>query len=95
MFVDDAADSLILALRKYDSHTPLNIGTGKTYTIKNVARRLIKYIDPKIKIRWKKNIETGIKIKNFNIRRAKKMIGFNPKVSLDEGLIKTIEWYKK
>ena len=46
-------------------------------------------------IRWKKNIETGIKVKNFNIRRAKKMIGFNPKVSLDEGLIKTIEWYKK
>jgi GDP-L-fucose synthase len=95
LFVDDAADSLILALRKYDSHTPLNIGTGKTYSIKSVAKRLIKYIDPKIKIRWKKNIETGIKVKNFNIRRAKKMIGFNPKVSLDEGLIKTIEWYKK
>lgn len=95
LFVDDAADALILALRKYDSDTPLNIGTGKTYSIKSVARRLIKYIDPKIKIRWKKNVETGTKLKKFNVKRAKKKIGFSPKVSLNEGLIKTIEWYKK
>ena len=39
--------------------------------------------------------ETGIKIKKFNINRAKKLIGYKPTTSLDEGLKKTIKWFLK
>ncbi len=95
LYVDDASSSIILALRKYNSDTPLNIGTGKTHSIKEVAKKLIKIIYPEIKIKWKKKEETGIKIKRFNIKRAKKKINFYPRTSLDDGLVKTVEWFKE
>ena len=84
--------NIILALRKYNSDTPLNIGTGKTHSIKE-AKKLIKMV-PEIKIKWKKKEETGIKIKRFNIKRAKKD-QFYPRTSLDDGLVKPVEWFKE
>ena len=75
--VDDASSSIILALRKYNSDTPLNIGTGKTHSIKEVAKKLIKIIYPEIKIKWKKKEETGIKIKDL-ISKGKKRSIFIP-----------------
>ena len=95
LYVDDASDSIILALKKYNSEVPLNIGTGKTHSIKEVAKKLINIIYPEIKIKWKKKEETGIKVKKFNVNRAKKKIGFYHKTSLDSGFIKTVEWFNK
>ena len=94
LYVDDAADAIILALKKYNSEAPLNIGTGKAYSIKELANKIIKNLNVNIKVKWKKNVETGIKLKLFNINQAKKTIGYRTKVDLDKGLNKTIAWYK-
>jgi GDP-L-fucose synthase len=94
LYVEDAANSILLALKKYSSCKPLNIGTGRSHTISEVVNTIIKLINYKIIINWKKNIETGISKKSFNVLRAKKEIGFSYKVDLKEGLKNTIDWYK-
>jgi len=96
LFIEDAAKAIILSLKNYKISDPINIGTGKTYKIKVVAEKILKILELKnFKIKWDQKKETGIKIKKFNINRAKKLIGYKPTTSLDEGLKKTIKWFLK
>lgn len=96
LFIEDAAKAIILSLKNYKMSDPINIGTGKTYKIKVVAKKILKILELKnFKIKWDQKKETGIKIKKFNINRAKKLIGYKPTTSLDEGLKKTIKWFLK
>ena len=96
LFIEDAAKAIILSLKNYKISDPINIGTGKTYKIKVVAEKILKILELKnFKIKWDQKKETGIKIKKFNINRAKKLIGYKPTTSLDEGLKKTIKWLLK
>ena len=95
LYIDDAAQAIILALKKYNSTYPLNIGTGKNHSIKQVANKIVKIMNSKIKIKWIKKTESGIKNKLFHVNKAKKKIGFSAKIKLEDGLKKTINWYKK
>ena len=96
LFVEDAAEAIVLSLKNYKTNFPLNIGTGKSYKIKVVAKKILKILNLKnLKIKRNKKKETGIKIKRFNINRAKKIIGYKSSTSLDKGLQKTIKWFSK
>ena len=96
LFIEDAAKAIILSLKNYKISDPINIGTGKTYKIKVVAEKILKILELKnFKIKWDQKKETGIKIKNLISKRAKKLIGYKPTTSLDEGLKKTIKWFLK
>lgn len=94
LYIEDAAEAITLALAKYNSIEPLNIGTGKSISIKKVVKILIKIIGTDIKVKWKKNSETGIYSKNFSVSNAKNKINFKAKTSLEKGLKKTVDWFK-
>jgi GDP-L-fucose synthase len=95
LYVDDAVDGLILAAEKYDDTLPLNLGSGSEITIKKLALLIMNLFDLDLELKWNSTMPNGQLKRCVSIEKAKNMIDFNPKTSLQEGLKSTIEWYKK
>ena len=94
-FVDDIVDGLVLTAKSYNKISPLNLGSGKEISIKTLANLIKKEVGFKGKIKWLKNKPSGPKRRYLKILKAKQEIGFIPKISIKEGLKRTISWYVK
>lgn len=94
LFVDDAAEGIILALEKYNEDEPLNVGTGIETSIKEVCENIMKIVGYTGSIRWNTEKPDGQPRRQLDIAKAKN-IGFSPRTPLYDGLKKTIEWYEK
>ncbi len=94
LYVDDAARAAILAAEKYEKSEPINIGSGKEITIKELAELIIRLMNADLKIRWDTQKPNGQPRRCLNIDKAKREIGFTQTVSMEEGLRRTIEWYE-
>lgn len=93
IFVDDVAEGMIIALEKAPPCVPINLGSGKGVTIKNVAQIIADTIPGRPKLRWDTNKPTGDPVRILSNERAKKLLGFTAKTSLENGIKKTVEWY--
>jgi len=94
LYVEDAAEGIILATEKYNKSQPLNFGSGTEISIKNLAKLICKLMNFKGKICWDTTKPDGQPRRWVDISRAKKEIGFKPKTNLMAGLRDTIRWYK-
>jgi GDP-L-fucose synthase len=94
LYVDDAANGIMLAAEKYDESIPINLGSGREISIKELANLLLEITDTNLEIKWETDKPNGQPRRCVSIERAKQKLGFEPKVSLREGLERTIEWYK-
>jgi len=93
LYIEDAADAIILATEKYDKGEPVNIGSGMEISIKNLVQKISKTVGYKGKIIWNKSKPDGQPRRQLDTSRAKKEFDFKAKTKFDEGLKKTIEWY--
>lgn len=93
LYVDDAAKGIVLAAEKYSDPEPLNLGSGNEISIKELALLILKLMDTNIEIKWETDKPNGQPRRCVSIEKAKKVIGFEPKTSMEEGLRKTIAWY--
>jgi len=93
LYCDDAAKGLILAAEKYDKTEPLNLGSGEETTIKNLVEIIMKSMDTNLEIHWNKKMPNGQPRRCVSFEKALQEIGFEPKISLEEGIKKTIEWF--
>ena len=91
LYVDDAASGILLAAEKYSDPEPLNLGSGIEISIKDLANLIIKTMNANLKISWDINKPNGQPKRCVSIEKAKNKIGFNPKVSLEDGLKLTID----
>jgi GDP-L-fucose synthase len=96
VYVDDMVAAILLALEKCDTFDTFNIGCGKGYTVDQILD-IIKNITEKENVPTVYNADkpTTIKSRLVNIDKAKHNLGFEPKVSIEDGIRRTIEWYKK
>ena len=94
LYVEDAAEAIILAAEKYNKQDPINLGTGEEVTIKELVDKIQKIMNSNLEIEWKTDKPNGQPRRCVSFERAKNEIGFFPKMSLDEGLRRTINWYK-
>ena len=92
-YIEDIATGIILAAESYNDSEPINLASGKETTIKEIATIIKNQIDYKGKILWDKNMPVGPNRRNVSIELARKKIKFNPKISLEEGVKKTVDWY--
>ena len=92
-YIEDIATGIILAAESYNDSEPINLASGKETTIKEIATIIKNQIDYKGKILWDKNMPIGPNRRNVSIKLARKKINFNPKISLEEGVKKTVDWY--
>lgn len=95
IYVQDFIDGMLLAMEKIEGSDPINIATGYPCTVKDVLNVLLKvdnFSDANIVFDASK--PTMIPKRLIDISKAKHLLGFDPKVSLEEGLKKTVTWYR-
>jgi len=91
----DVARGMMLTLEKGVTQ-PINLGSGTGVSIKQIAETIARFLpDGPVKIVWDKSKPMGDKKRLMDTTRAKKLIGFKPDVSLEQGIKETIEWYLK
>ena len=93
LYIEDAAEGIVLAAEKYDKSDPVNLGSGTEVAIKNLTELICKLMDYKGEIRWDKTKPDGQPRRMLDVSRAEKEFGFRAKVGFEEGLKKTIDWY--
>ncbi len=89
----DLASAVLMATEKYDSDVHLNIGTGEDLTIKDLAHLVGTLAGFKGQTLWDATKPDGTPRKVMDVSRLKAM-GWNPKISLEDGIQETIRWFE-
>jgi len=95
IYVADAAEGILLATERFNGPEPVNIGAGFEITIKDLTEKIVKLTGFKGRIDWDTSLPDGQPRRCLDVSRAKKLFGFEAKMSFDDGLKKTIDWYIK
>jgi len=95
LYVEDCAEAILLATEKYNKSDPVNIGAGFEISIKDLAELIAKLTGFEGKIVWDKTKPDGQPRRYLDTTRAYKGFGFKAKIPFEEGLKRTIAWYKK
>ena len=95
LYVEDCAKGLVAALEKYDSTEPMNLGSGREISIKELTELVARLANFKGKIIWDTTKPDGQPRRCLDVTRAKKEIDFVAGTWLEEGSAKTIAWYEK
>jgi dTDP-glucose 4,6-dehydratase len=96
-YVEDEIDGLIrllLASESGEIHLPLNIGNPHELTVLEIAEKVIQLTGSSSKIAFEPLPEDDPKVRRPDITRAGQLLGWSPKVKLEEGLARTIEYFK-
>ena len=95
LYVEDAAEGILLAAEKYNKSEPVNIGAGFEISIKNLVELIAKLTDFTGEIRWDTSRPNGQPRRMLDTRRAHREFGFRATTTFEEGLKKTIRWYRE
>ena len=95
LYVDDAVEGILLAAERYDSSEPVNIGSSFEITIKDLINIIVKETGFTGKITWDSAKPDGQPRRKLDVSRARKEFGFESQTSFEEGLRKTIAWYRE
>lgn len=93
LYVEDAAEGIILATERYNKPDPVNLGSGFEISTKNLVGLIAKLTNFKGKIIWDTSKPDGQPKRKLDTSRAEKEFGFKSKTTLEEGLERTIKWY--
>lgn len=94
LYVEDAAEGLLLAAERYNGAEPFNLGSGQEISIKELAVTIARLTGFQGKIFWDTDKPNGQPRRALDTSRAEKFFGFRAQTPLEEGLYRTIEWYK-
>ena len=95
LYVEDAAEGIILATEKYDKPEPVNLGAGREITIKTLTELVAKLSGFAGRIEWDPSKPDGQPRRCLDTSRAREAFGFSAQTTLEEGLKKTIAWYEQ
>jgi len=94
LYVEDAAEGIVLATEKYDKPGPVNLGSGKEISIKDLVELIAEFMGFKGEIRWDPSRPDGQPRRALDVGLAEKEFGFKAKTDFEEGIKKTIEWWQ-
>jgi GDP-L-fucose synthase len=94
LFVDDCADAIVLAAERYDGPEPVNVGSGDEITIRELTERIARLTGFEGAVEWDSSRPDGQPRRNLDTSRARELFGFEATVGLEEGLARTIQWYR-
>jgi len=94
LYVEDAAEAVVLASERYDSSEPVNIGTGKEISIKELAETIAELAGYEGELIWDASKPDGQPRRCLDVSKAKERFGFEAKMPFRTGLKKTIEWFE-
>jgi GDP-L-fucose synthase len=94
LYVDDAAEGIVLAAERYDGADPVNLGVGHEITIRELVELIARLTRFDGEIRWDPSKPDGQPRRALDTSRARNWFGFAAKTSFEDGLRRTIEWYE-
>jgi GDP-L-fucose synthase len=94
LYVEDAAEAILLAAERYNKPDPVNIGSGHEITIRELAALLCKLTGFEGELIWDATQPDGQPRRRLDVTRAEREFGFLAQTSLVDGLRHTIEWYR-
>lgn len=94
LYVEDAARGIVSATEEYDGRDPVNLGAGSEITIKDLVETICRLMNFRGSIMWDTSKPDGQPRRMLDTRRAEKEFGFRSQMSFEEGLTRTIEWYR-
>ena len=95
LYVDDCVEGLALAAERYDGADPVNLGTGEEIAIGDLARLVRDATGFEGTIRWDTSKPNGQPRRRLDTTRAEELFGFTAAVPLEEGLARTVAWYRE
>jgi GDP-L-fucose synthase len=93
LYVDDAAEGILLASERYDADEPVNLGTDEERPIRELVPLIAELVGFEGEIRWDPSKPDGQPRRRVDPTRAKERFGFEARVRFEEGLRRTIDWY--
>jgi len=93
LFVEDAAEGILLAAERYNESEPVNLGSAFEISIKDLAELIVKLTGFTGRIEWDTSQPNGQPRRKLDTTRAQEKFGFKSRVRFEEGLRETIEWY--
>ncbi len=94
LYVDDAAEGIVLAAERYEGGEPVNLGVGREITIRELVTLIARLTGFEGEIRWDTSKPDGQPRRALDTSRARERFGFTARTSFDEGLRRTIQWYR-
>ena len=94
LYVEDAAEGILLAAEAYDKPDPVNLGSGMEISIFDLALTIKEGVGIQGELVWDATKPDGQPRRSLDISRAQERFGFKAKMSFREGLSRTIEWYE-
>jgi nucleoside-diphosphate-sugar epimerase len=95
LYVDDAAEGIVLATERYDGADPVNLGVGREITIRDLVELIVQLTGFKGELRWDATKPDGQPRRALDTSRARERFGFEAKTSFEDGLRTTIDWYER
>jgi GDP-L-fucose synthase len=95
LYVDDAADGIVLAAERMTEPTPLNLGAGFEITIKDLVAKIARLTGFSGHVEWDATKPDGQPRRCLDTARAERLIGFKARIGFEDGLRRTIEWYRR
>jgi GDP-L-fucose synthase len=94
LYVEDAARGIVLAAESYDGPEPVNLGAGFEILIRELVTTLARLMDFAGEIRWDATKPDGQPRRSLDTSRAERLFAFRASTSFEDGLRRTIEWYR-
>jgi GDP-L-fucose synthase len=95
LYVEDAADGILAAVERYDGSEAINLGSGREIAIRDLAQLIGSLMDYRGRFVYDTSKPNGQPRRQLSVERAQKLLGWQAKTSFEEGLKKTITWWKQ
>lgn len=93
LYVEDAAEGILLAAEKYNSSEPVNLGSGMEISIKDLVTLIVRLTGFEGRLIWDASKPNGQPRRRLDVSRAQHEFGFKAQMTFKEGLRRTIDWY--
>ena len=93
LYVEDAAEGIVLAAERYDGADPVNLGAGREIAVRDLVQVIARLCDFDGEIRWDASQPDGQPRRMLDTSRAKERFGFEAQTDFETGLQRTIDWY--
>ena len=95
LYVEDAAEGILAASERYNGSDPVNLGSGYEISIKDLAEMIARLSGFTGKLVWDTSKPNGQPRRGLDVTRAEQYFGFRAQTIFEEGLRRTIEWYRQ
>ena len=94
LYIDDAAEGVVLATERLETSDPVNLGAGFEISIKDLAELIARLTGFQGQLVWNASQPDGQPRRSLDTSRAETLFGFKARTTFEEGLARTIDWYR-